>query len=92
LLGGYVCLRWANELYGSWAGILALTLWCFSPNILANGQMITPDAASSALGLLATYLFWHWLKRPSWPQTLALGVALGLTELTKTTWLILFPV
>ena len=62
LLGGYVCYRWAKELYGEWSGLLALTLWCFEPNILANGQMITPDMGATAFGVTAAYVFWRWLK------------------------------
>ena len=40
LLGGYVCFRWARELYGPWSGLLALTLWCFSPYMLAIRDFI----------------------------------------------------
>ena len=90
LLGGYVCFRWARELYGDWSGLLALTLWCFGPYILANGQMITPDMGATALGVTAAYAFWRWLKRPGGEAVLAAGLVLGLTLLTKTTWIILF--
>ncbi len=89
-MGGYICYRWARELYGDWSGLLALTLWCFGPNILANGQMITPDMGATALGVTAAYVFWRWLKRPGWMLALAAGLALGLALLTKTTWIILF--
>ena len=77
LLGGYICYRWARELYGDWSGLLALTLWCFGPNILANGQMITPDMGATVLGVTAAYVFWRWLKRPGWMLALAAGLALG---------------
>jgi len=90
LLGGYLCFRWARDLYGSLAGILALTLWSFSPNIIAHGQMITPDVGATTLGLAACYAFWHWLKGPNWPRTLTAGTVLGLAELTKMTWVVLF--
>jgi hypothetical protein len=60
-LGGWICYRWAGELYGPYSGLLALTLWCFDPNILANAAQITPDAGAAALGCLAGYAFWHWL-------------------------------
>ncbi len=90
LLGGYICFRWAQELYGGLAGIMALVLWCFSPNILAHGQMITPDAGTTALGVAAGYTFWHWLKQPTWKRTLVAGLVLGLAELTKMLWVVLF--
>ncbi len=90
LLGGYLCFRWASELYGKTAGLLAMTLWCFSPNIIAHGHLITTDAAATALGLAAHYAFWRWLRCPSWRQAMLVGVALGLAQLTKTSWIVLF--
>jgi 4-amino-4-deoxy-L-arabinose transferase-like glycosyltransferase len=91
LLGLYVCYRWARDLYGPWAGLLAGALWCFCPNVLANGQMITPDTGAAAFGLAACYLFWRWLRAPSWGRALAAGVTLGLAELCKASWVLLFP-
>ena len=90
LLGAYVCFRWARELYGKLAGILGLTLWCFCPNIIAHAQLITPDAGATAMGVAAGYIFWRWLKRPTRGWTVAAGLMLGLAELTKTTWIVLF--
>jgi hypothetical protein len=90
LLGGYICYRWAREVYGPRSGILAATLWCFCPLVLAHGQMITPDAAAAALGTLACYLFWRWLRQPDWTRAYWAGLALGVALLCKTTWLFLF--
>jgi hypothetical protein len=91
LLGAYVSFRWARELYGQTAGFVSLTLWCFSPNILAHAQLITPDVGAAALGVTAAYVFWHWLKSPGWGRALTAGTVLGLAELTKTSWIVLFP-
>ena len=90
LLGAYVCFRWARELYGDKAGILALALWCFSPNIMAYAQLIAPDAGATALGVAAAYCLWRWLGHPTWKRAVAAGVVLGLAELTKGTWIVLF--
>jgi 4-amino-4-deoxy-L-arabinose transferase-like glycosyltransferase len=90
LLGGYICFRWARDLYGDWSGLLALTLWCFGPNILANAQMITPDTGATAFGVAAAYIFWKWLKRPGWAIAATVGLTLGLALLTKMTWVLLF--
>ncbi len=90
LIGGYACFRWASELYGSASGLLALVLWCFSPEILAHGSLIASDASAAALGVAGSYLFWRWLDRPSWVRAAFAGLVLGLIELTKLTWLILF--
>jgi hypothetical protein len=90
LVGAIVCYVWARQLYGPWPGMLALVLWCFCPTILGHAQLITPDAPGAAMGILAGYAFWHWLKKPTWGSALWAGVALGLCELTKTTWIVLF--
>ena len=90
LLGGYLCYRWANDLYGPTSGLLAITLWCFSPNIIANAIMITPDLEATAVGMAGSYLCWHWLKAPSWSNALRTGLVLGIAQLTKATWIILF--
>jgi 4-amino-4-deoxy-L-arabinose transferase-like glycosyltransferase len=90
LLGGYICYRWAKDLYGMASGLLALVLWCFSPNILAYGQLITPDMGAASVGAAACYFFWRWSRSFAWFDSLSAGLLLGLAELTKTTWIILF--
>ena len=65
LLGGLVCFKWASELYGFGSGITALLLWCFSPNILGHGALLTPDIGGAATGVLAGYTFWRWLENPN---------------------------
>ncbi|MGQ9575051.1 MAG: ArnT family glycosyltransferase [Thermoguttaceae bacterium] len=91
LLGAWICYPWARELYGPGAGLVALALWCFSPNILAHGQLITADVGATALGAAAAYWFWRWLSRPTWQGALAAGLVLGLAELAKFTLVIFFP-
>jgi hypothetical protein len=90
VLGGIVVFLWATEVYGSPAGLLAATLWCTSPNVLGNAAMITPDAGAASMGVTALYLFRRWLKKPTWTAAICAGLALGIAELTKTTWILLF--
>ena len=68
LWGAWVAFRWAWELYGDGAGLLLpLTLWCFSLNIIAHGQLITSDvAAPRGRATTACYTFCWWLRRPTW--------------------------
>jgi 4-amino-4-deoxy-L-arabinose transferase-like glycosyltransferase len=90
LLGGYVCFCWARELHGALAGLFALTLWCFCPNILGHGQLVTPDVGATSFAVASCYVFWHWLKLPGWKMVLAAGVVLGLAQLSKSTCILLF--
>jgi dolichyl-phosphate-mannose--protein O-mannosyl transferase len=91
LIGAYFAYRWAKELYNcTAAGFVTLILYVFEPNLLAHGELITPDGACTAFGILAGYTFWRWLKQPTWMSAIIAGLALGVAELTKMSWLILF--
>jgi len=90
LLGAWVCHRWALQLYGQGAGIVALMLWVFSPTVLANGSLITADCGAATFGILTGYALWRWQKQPGCKRALSVGLAAGLALLTKSTWVILF--
>jgi hypothetical protein len=91
LIGGLFCFLWSRELWGrNLAGLISLFLWCFEPNILAHGELITPDCAAASLGLGACYAFWRWLRHSTWGRAVFAGLVLGAAELTKTTWVVLF--
>jgi hypothetical protein len=91
LLGAYITYRWATELFGSASGLLAITLWCFSPSILGQAALLTPDAPAASMAIAASYMFFRWVNAPTWQNVLLAGVVLGLAELTKTTLLLLYP-
>jgi hypothetical protein len=91
LLGGICCLLWATRLYGQAAGLIALWMWCVCPNIIAHGHLMTPDVAAASLGAWAAYGFWRWLRSPIWSTAAVAAILMGLVELIKTTWIILFP-
>jgi 4-amino-4-deoxy-L-arabinose transferase-like glycosyltransferase len=91
ILGAYVCLRWGRELYGHAAGLTAMMLWCFSPNILAHGSLMTPDVAAAALGAAAGYTFWRWLESPTWTRAFIAALVLGVALLTKFTLMVFLP-
>ena len=90
-LGAIVCYMWARDLSGKLAGVMACSLWCFSPNVLAHASLITADAHATALGLAACYTFWRWLKKPTWMQAAITGCVLGLAELAKNTLILFYP-
>ena len=45
---------------------------------------------ATALGALATFAFWLYLKKPSWRRALLAGLCLGLAELTKFSLIVLY--
>jgi len=88
---GLVGWQWARRVHGSRAaGIVALLLWFLSPTVLANSVIIGPDACAAACGVLAGYCFWRWLQEGTWLHAAWAMVAMGLAELSKFTWLLLF--
>lgn len=91
LIGAWTSYRFAGELFGGLAGLAAMGLWCFCPNILGHGSLIMPDVPCAALGVAACYAFWRWLRQPTWALALIAGTVLGLAELTKTTLIIFYP-
>ncbi len=89
LLGGWLCFLWARELFGVSAGILSLTIWTFSPNVLAYGSVITPDLGAAVAMLGTSFVFYRWLINPSWSGAFALSSVTALAMLTKSVWLTL---
>lgn len=91
LLGGYLIYSWARRLYGGVAGCLGLGIWSFGPNVLGHAQLMTPDIPATVAGLAATYIFWCYLRSPSWKLAIFSGLMLGVAELTKFTLLVPRP-
>lgn len=81
--GAWLVFRWAGEIHGGRTGWLALVLWSFGPNILAREQTATSDLPAAVACFAATYVFWHWLRRPSWGRAAAAGGLLGMALLTE---------
>lgn len=92
MLGGWCCYLWGRDLCGRGSGVLACVLWCFNPNVLAYGQVITPDVGGASLGLMASYTYWRWLRHPEWRHATYAGIMLGIALLAKSTWIVLFGI
>lgn len=91
LLGAVVCYLWGREFWqANGAGVVSATLWCFDPNVIAHGSLLTADCAAMALGIAAAYCFWRWLRMPRWSMAIAAGLMMGLALLSKTLWIVLF--
>jgi hypothetical protein len=91
-LGIWVIWEWSQALFGLKGAMLSVTVWCFSPLVITNAQMITPDTAAATCGVLACFVFRQWLFGGTLRWAFAAGLSLGVAELTKFTWLILFGV
>jgi 4-amino-4-deoxy-L-arabinose transferase-like glycosyltransferase len=92
ILLGLLVYLWAREIYGHRAGLAALTLFAFCPNMLANSPLATMDVANCLFTTLALYAFYHLLVTPTWRMAALTGCALGGALGTKMTSFGLFPI
>ncbi len=83
LLGALI-FRWAKERAGAWAGVFALTLFVFDPNLLAHSRFVMTDFAPTACATFALYA----LDRDAAPTSsrkwlIIAGIGLGLALASK---------
>ncbi len=79
------------EMFGTTAGLLALTLFCFEPNLLAHGAYVATDMGASCTIFATVYAFWRWVRRPSWWRLVVVGLAGGVALATKHSGVLLLP-
>lgn len=88
---GIAIFLWTRELGGTLAGLLAVTLYAFDPNIIAHNHYVTTDIGIAAFLFFAFYFFIRFLKKPSLKNVIVAGIFLGLAELAKVSAILLFP-
>ncbi len=79
------------EMFGLAAGLLALTLLVFEPNILAHGMYVTTDVPVSCMFFAAIYTFYRWVRRPVWQRLAVAGTASGFALAAKHSAVLLLP-
>ncbi|TSC92420.1 MAG: Glycosyl transferase family protein [Candidatus Berkelbacteria bacterium Licking1014_7] len=83
---------WSKKLWGGfWAGIVAAILFAFEPLILAHGNLTNTDISVSLFFALSVWFLIKFFQNSSWKNTILLGVALGLLQLSKYTAIIFYP-
>ncbi|XVV11268.1 ArnT family glycosyltransferase [Actinoplanes sp. CA-131856] len=91
LLFGLVVLFFARDLAGPWAGLVALGLYSFSPDLIAHGALATLDVPAAGLVLTTFWLLWRAREKPELYLPLA-GVALGAALATRASTLPAVPI
>ncbi|MFD9445704.1 phospholipid carrier-dependent glycosyltransferase [Streptomyces sp. NPDC060006] len=91
LLFGLVVLAFARDLTGPAGGLVALALYAFSPDVIANGSLATLDVPAAGFLLTSVWLLWRARRHPRLCLPLA-GVALGAAAATKMSVLPVVPV
>ncbi len=91
LLFGLVVFAFARELVGMAGALTALTLYTFSPDVIAHGSLATLDVPAAGFLLTSVWLLWRARVRPQLYLPLA-GLALGAALATKMSALAAVPV
>jgi hypothetical protein len=87
-----ICYLCARSFFGQAAGLIALLLLVFEPNVLAHGALITTDAAVSAFLLAAVFSFYRYSQKPSAGRLLVAGIFTGLTLASKHSGILIIPI
>jgi 4-amino-4-deoxy-L-arabinose transferase-like glycosyltransferase len=82
----------AEQMFGLLAGLAALVLAVFEPNLLAHGALVTTDVAAACCLFAAVYAFYRYLRRPSVLRLLECGFTAGLSLAVKHSGLLVFPI
>jgi 4-amino-4-deoxy-L-arabinose transferase-like glycosyltransferase len=83
---------WASDLWGELAGAATLLVWCFEPNLLAHGPLVTTDVALATFAFGACYMLWRTCRTLTLGNTLGLMIFVALAFLSKYSAVFLAPV
>jgi hypothetical protein len=82
----------ARNLFGPRAAVLAVALFSFEPTILTQGRVVQTDVPAALGYLLFFFVFYWYLRKPSWRRAAALGGATALAILAKFSMLLAGPI
>jgi len=91
VLFGFFVFWWGRKLFGDWAGLAALFLYAFCPDIIAHSGLATADLAVAFFFFLTLFSFWAYLLTPSFKRLGMTGVLAGLAFLSKFSAILLLP-
>jgi len=92
LLAAYFLYRFTKESAGTIAGLFAVLLFAFDPNIIAHAHYVTTDLGIATAIFVATYFFVRFLKHPSTKNLIIAGIILGLAQTVKFSAILILPV
>jgi len=92
VLLGAVVWRWAADFRGALAGLLALTLLVFDPNVIAHAAVAGTDLGATFAMALALFCLTRFTHRRTNARLFLAGITLGLAQGAKLSALLLVPV
>jgi tetratricopeptide (TPR) repeat protein len=92
LLAAILTFAVAYEMFGQMAGLIALLLFVFDPNLIAHGALVTTDMGMTLFLTASVYAFYRYVKNPSIRRLAVTGVAVGLALASKHSAILVLPV
>lgn len=89
---GLLLFCYARQLWGYGGGVLALTLYCFSPDVLAHTRLITSDVIGAGAFIAAVWALSLLLRRISWRTVHLCGLAFGVLAVSKYYAVLMVPI
>ncbi len=80
-----------KEIFGPLAAILALFLFAFEPNLLANGAIVTTDMGLALFLFASVYTFYRFCTKPSAARLALCAVATALGIVAKHSGVLILP-
>ncbi|WP_158752386.1 glycosyltransferase family 39 protein [Acidobacterium sp. S8] len=81
-----------REMFGSWAGLIAMMLFVFDPTVLTNAPFVTTDMGAACGFFAAVYTFYRFVKSMRWQRAALCGLATGLALTAKHSTVLLLPI
>ncbi|MGA2351013.1 MAG: phospholipid carrier-dependent glycosyltransferase [Terracidiphilus sp.] len=81
----------AREMFGTGAGLIALSLIAFDPTLLAHSALMTTDAGGACFMFASIYAYYRYAKSPSNWRLVLVGLAVGLALASKHSSVLIFP-
>jgi tetratricopeptide (TPR) repeat protein len=91
LLLAWLIYAAGRRMFGTLAALIALALFVFDPNVLANGALVETDLGSACFIFAAIYAFYRYSQNPSPAKLTIAGLACGLAMVTKFTGIFVAP-
>ena len=91
LLLAWLVYAAGREMFGTLPALVALGMFVFDPNFLANGALVTTDVGSACCIFAAVFAFYRYAKAPGWTRLAIAGVVFGLALVAKFTGIFVAP-
>jgi hypothetical protein len=89
---GLIVYLWSRQLFGAVGGLVSLTLYAFSPAMLANGFLTTSDLMVSLFFTASVGVLWSLLNRVTLLRLVAACAVLSGLMLSKFSGVLIVPI